>query len=611
MKDNNYWDVLLPPEENDSNEWCNKYYHLSKESSAFSGKWLSYKYQEEILKAFTPQSGIRVNGENIKKVTLLKSSRIGYNCMIAGLIGFIVHRMPTSVLLVEPTDVDAKRISKDSIATMIRDNNVLSGLIEADPSSDGKSSILYRKFSGGGVLQIAGAFDPKSFRAVSRQIILLDECDTYKESLGKEGDPVKLAETRCRDFWNRLVILGSTPIGNKKESRIYNSYLNSDQRKFLVPCPKCNYYQELNWKQMDWINDNYDSTVYNCCKCGHSIEYKHRKEMVNNGYWKAFNLEGESGHAGYSINALYSNSPSAEWKLLAEEYTQAKHDPEKIKVFYNTVLGMPYNEDEEAVLEIDDILSHVDNSYSLGEVPQEIVILTGSVDVQGDRIELAIWGWGKEETCWLIYEAVIEGDPNRDHVWEQAKSIFTSKWGDRNLEVSLVGIDSGYLTEKVANVCIKNRSLYRPIKGSPSIDASVIRKQSASRPSKTKSKIFKRDELYIVGTNRIKSILYNRLIKMCNNTDTLIHLPSDTTPTFCEHITSEVRVKEGKLWRWKNPSGKRNESWDLFVYAYSMMILIVRNYNQRNVWEQLKKNKKVITTNKPTQQKQLIKNKGW
>ena len=605
MNNNSYWDVLLPPEETNANEWTNKYYYLSKESSAYSGKWTSYCYQEEILKAFTPQSGIRVNGENIKKVTLLKSSRIGYTCCLAGLIGFIIHRMPTSVLLVEPTESDAKKISKDVVATMIRDNqHVLNGLIEEDPKPDGKSSILYRKFSGGGVLQIAGAFDPKSFRAVSRQIILLDECDAYKSSLGKEGDPVKLAETRCRDFWNRLVILGSTPVGNKKESRIYNSYLNSDQRKFLVPCPKCGHFQELNWKQMDWNGNDYSNTVYRCIKCGHGIEHKDRKEMVNNGYWKSHNSDGESGHAGYAINALYSNSPSAQWSLLAEEYSNGKEDPEKIKVFYNTVLGLPYNDDEDIVIDIDDILSKVDQSYSLGDVPEEVVLLTGGIDVQGNRLELAIWGWAKDEECWLIYEAIIEGDPTKDHVWEQAESIFNSKWGPNKLEVSLVAIDSGYLTEKVANICASNRKLFRPIKGSSIIDSQPIKRSKQPRASKNKTSIFKKDQLFVIGTNKIKSILFNRLVKLVrDNDEARLHFPSDTTPTFCEHITSEVRIKEGKLWRWKNPSGKRNESWDIWVYSYAMMILVVRSYNQRTVWEQLKKRKKVIVVeDKPQKQ---------
>jgi phage terminase large subunit GpA-like protein len=44
-------------------------------------------------------------------------------------------------------------------------------------------------------------------------------------------------------------------------------------------------------------------------------------------------------------------------------------------------------------------------------VPRDVAVLTRSVDVQGDRIETAVYGWGPETECWPIEHEVIPGDP--------------------------------------------------------------------------------------------------------------------------------------------------------------------------------------------------------
>ncbi|MDP1045497.1 phage terminase large subunit family protein, partial [Klebsiella pneumoniae] len=76
---------------------------------------------------------------------------------------------------------------------------------------------------------------------------MFDEVDGYPVmGAGKEGDQIKLGIKRTESFWNRKIIMGSTPTV-KGESRIEKSYANSDQRKYFVPCPHCGEYQVLEW----------------------------------------------------------------------------------------------------------------------------------------------------------------------------------------------------------------------------------------------------------------------------------------------------------------------------------------------------------------------------
>ena len=60
-----------------------------------------------------------------------------------------------------------------------------------------------------------------------------------------------LAKKRTVTFWNRKIVLVSTPT-NKGASRIETAYEESDQRQYRVPCPDCGTGQVLTWPQVKW-----------------------------------------------------------------------------------------------------------------------------------------------------------------------------------------------------------------------------------------------------------------------------------------------------------------------------------------------------------------------
>ena len=91
---------------------------------------------------------------------------------------------------------------------------------------------------------MAGANSAASLASRPVRLVLLDEVDRFPPSAGTEGDPVKLAVKRSTTFWNRKVILTSTPT-TKGASRIEAAWEESDQRVYEVPCPVCGGYQAL------------------------------------------------------------------------------------------------------------------------------------------------------------------------------------------------------------------------------------------------------------------------------------------------------------------------------------------------------------------------------
>ena len=103
----------------------------------------------------------------------------------------------------------------------------------------------------GGFIAMAGA-NSAAFPGIRPvRVVLQDKVDRYPASAGKEGDPSDLADKRCVTFWNRKKVKTSTPT-IKGISRIEKAYMESDQRRYWVPCPHCGKYQVLEWEQVKW-----------------------------------------------------------------------------------------------------------------------------------------------------------------------------------------------------------------------------------------------------------------------------------------------------------------------------------------------------------------------
>ena len=130
--------------------------------------------------------------------------------MLENFIGFIIDLDPGPILLVQPREADAEAFSKDRLAPMIRDCPSLRGKIAEARSRDSNNTVLHKKFTGGSIT-LSASNSPAGLAMRSVRYCLLDEVDRYPASAGSEGDPVNLAVTRTANFWNRKIVLCSTP----------------------------------------------------------------------------------------------------------------------------------------------------------------------------------------------------------------------------------------------------------------------------------------------------------------------------------------------------------------------------------------------------------------
>ena len=113
---------------------------------------------------------------------------------------------------------------------MLRDVPCLRGKVHEAKSRDSGNTILNKRFHGGSVA-LTGAVSSRGLRRRSIRYLLLDEIDGYE--ITRDGDPVALAAARTSKFWNRKIVLCSTPTLEGR-SRIAKAYEDSDQRLYFV-----------------------------------------------------------------------------------------------------------------------------------------------------------------------------------------------------------------------------------------------------------------------------------------------------------------------------------------------------------------------------------------
>ena len=543
---------IMPPPILSLSEWAEQHAYLSPESSAEPGKWTAYPYQVGIMDAITDPL--------IEKITLMKSARIGYTKCLNHAIGYHIDHDPAPMLVVQPTVEDAQGYSKDELSPMLRDTPALYGIVSEPKSRDSDNTILRKAFPGG-FLSLVGANSPRGFRRVTVRILLFDEVDGYPPSAGQEGDQLLLAERRTMTFWNRKIVIGSTPLV-KGTSRVEASFEMSDQRFFYVPCPFCHWSQVLKWAGIQWPKDEPLKAYYVCENCKEHIPHSKKREMVGRGEWIATQMF--SGHAGFRIWAAYSFSPNASWGRLAKEFLDVKSDPLKLRTFINTVLGETWEEEGEGV--DDEALIGRVEQYEPTTAPYGVLVITAGVDVQKDRLEMEITGWGLGEESWSIDYVVLTGDPERQDVWdqldEQLERTFTNA-DEIELRILCCCIDSGYKTQAVYRY-VHPRQVRRvyATKG-----ASEAGKPLVGKP--TKRSLLKGLKLYPVGTDTAKDIVYARL-KIQDIGAGYCHFPDHYNNEYFEMLTAEkavIRYHKGTPRREWVQTRTRNEALDARVLS--------------------------------------------
>ena len=506
-----------------------------------------------------------VNEPGVREIVFKTSAQVGKTEIINNIVAYFAHQDPAPMLIIQPSLDMAEAWSKDRLSPMIRDTDVLHDLFGDPRTRDSGNTLLHKKFPGGHVT-MAGANSPSSLASRPVRIVLLDEEDRYPASAGTEGDPGSLAEKRTTTFWNRLLVVASTPTV-KGFSKIDSRYERSDRRKYFVPCPHCDTYQTLKWANIRWEERKAETAHYVCESCGSILTDADKPTMLAKGEWRA--EEPQTSIIGFHISELYS--PWVTWPEMVAKFLDAKRFPETLKVWINTSLGETWEEEGEGV-DHESLLARKENWGK--QLPEGVVAITAGVDVQDDRLEAEVIGWGEDEESWSLQYHVIHGDPGQKQVWEDLDKVLEQRFRHPTgvtLQVGCACVDSaGHHTQAVYGY-VKKRQMKRifAIKGASQTGKPIVGKWSRNNALKVK--------LFPIGTDTAKEAVYSRL-KLTEPGAGYCHFPSHYSEDYFRQLTAErmvTRFVKGFPKRvWEKPAGRRNEALDCRVYGLAALYIL-------------------------------------
>jgi len=552
--------AVSPPPLLTVSQWADRYRKLSAESSAEPGQWNTDRapYQREIMDA--------VGDPLVEDIVIMSSAQVGKTELLLNIIGYYIDYDPAPMLVVQPTAKPmAEDFSKDRLAPMIRDTPVLAGKVHDAKARSSGNTILHKTFPGGHIT-VAGANSPSSLASRPVRIVLMDEVDHYPASAGPEGNPVKLAEKRTTAFWNKKKIKVSTP-AVKSTSQIYKEYQSGTMEEWNVKCPCCGRFQPYEWRRIRF------SDV--------TMECKYCAEHISETDWKQSEAKYVAQHPerlrkrSFHLNELASpwvhwDKIISDWKEANDEY-EKYGDTNKLKVFINTVLGEPWEERGRGV-DDDSIMSR--REHYGAELPEGVLVLTAAVDVQDDRFEIEVVGWGRGCESWGIRYEKLPGDLDREEAWDQLEAWLGREFyfaSGASLLIAWTCIDTGghKTTEcyKFLKRMEKKGKRISGIKGfgRNSMGIPLIHLLSTNNAYKVK--------VFILGVDSGKETVVERLA-MTEKGPGYCHFPDNEECGYSETVmkgfNSEQRVTEMKdgraVYKWMKKSGVRNEPFDLRVY---------------------------------------------
>ena len=602
-----WFDGWRPSERLLVSDWADKYRILPPKASAEPGEWRTDRvpYIKEILDQLSPQSPAQ-------RIVFMKSAQVAGTEAGLNWIGYNIHQNPGPMLHVQPSIDVLKKVAKQRINAMVESMPCLVERIAENKSRDTGNTMFMKEYPGG-ILILTGANSAAGLRSMPIRDLFLDEIDAYPEDVDGEGDPVELAIKRTTTFSRRKIFLNSTPT-IKGHSRIEDEYLQTDRRRFYVPCPHCHQYQFLRWKDEDgtyrlvWKRDENgnhmpETAQYKCEHCDDLIGESHKTWMLAHGEWRATAKAEDPRMVGYHISALYSPLGWKSWEDIVRDFLKAKGNAEKMKTWVNTTLGETWEEAGDGISS--HFLAARAEDYPRGVVPNDAAVLIGSCDVQGDRLEAKVVAYGPGEESWLIDYQIFWGDPdwrmdNPDSPWHELDKWRVQEFmreDGKPMRLSILGIDSGDGNKQAAvydYVQPRQQQRVFATKGEKSLAFPGLAQESTTKRSHIR--------LWRFATMTAKDRIFSR-VALALPGPGYIHIPQWVPDQYYDQMTAEKKVmirnrKTGRSHAEYVQSG-RNEALDLEVYCLCLLF-VLQNFLTPSIFRDLARLRDAIATGTST-----------
>jgi phage terminase large subunit GpA-like protein len=356
--------------------------------------------------------------------------------------------------------------------------------------------------------------------------------------------------------------------------------------------------QSLRWPQLRWKRGRPESAHYECCECGYAIDEGRKTAMLEGGEWRPEATASDPRRRSYTINALYSPAGlGSSWAELVELWSEAQRSRPALKTFVNTKLAEPWDDDSERIDA--KVLKQRIEAYDPRTAPAGCLLPVAGVDVQGNRFEVTVWGFGAGQESWVLDHHVIPGDPTQappSGIWadltEYLERPIVNSAGTE-LRIAAAAIDSGgHHTQQVyAYTRLFKARRWFAIKGVGGQGRALL-----SRPSNVdlamSGRVLKAGaQVWPVGADTGKAQVYSRL-QIESPGPGYTHIPAALGDEYLEQLTSERLVtgyQRGRpVHRWVVIDGRRNEALDCAVYALAAFHQIGADRWGAHEWRRLR-----------------------
>jgi phage terminase large subunit GpA-like protein len=601
-----FYTALALSEDLDLETWGELYRKLPRESSAEYGDWSlrRFPFLKKIARVLNPKS-------NAVEIVVMKGAQLGFTELVITWLLYIADVYPSPCIYTQNTDDAVKDFVKQKWKPSVKACEKLLYIL-----GENKPNYLSRSWDNhgypGGFIAMGGASGSSDFiRSKSVRYAAVDEEDTYKLNVSDQGSPIGLIRKRQQTFSDKKMFRLSTPT-LEETSTIKPAFLAGSQEYFYVPCPHCGDFFVIKWEQIKYSKKLDTSGLpveifLECPSCADKIiEVDHKDYMLDNGDWFSTKnpenseepLErykvGDVEFPSFHLSSFYSPVGQFSWRDAIREWFEytATNDIEKLKVIINQTWGETFADEGREIST--NYLVQRREQYS-HEVPEGCLVLTAGIDIQDDRIEVEVVGWGMFEENWSIDYTIIYGDTSQlgdaqsllpdgqPTVWKLLDDYLLTKFehpSGYKLPIECTMIDSHYKTEEV-NIFCKQRESRRvyPICG--------IEGWSKGLWSCNKSRHERYGTLqYRAHGYELKNKIY-AMLKIDTVGPAYCHFPTRDIYSeahfyglTCEY--RESRITGGRLKLvWVNKTGARNEPLDCRQYAYCAFLAYPVNLSHR------------------------------
>lgn len=560
-----------------------------------------------LWKPWAPQTAIAdaIGNSEYSFVTVLKGIRVGYTTMLTGAVLAIIDRSPGPILMVQPRDEDCRGYVVDTLEPSIEAINRLSKTIDSDIAKD-RQTIRDKRFPGGS-FKIRAATSAANLRRIGAKYLFLDEVDAegYGNSAA-EGDRIAIAIGRTIEYADRKIVMGSTPT-TESASRVYKSWLASDQRKYFVHCLGCGKPSEILWDDIIYDPEDPRDAKWRCPSCEHMHRNSDKIKLVADGKWVPTRHD-VKGHAGFHFSGLYSLHANMAWGELAADWEKKKKAGlAERQVFVNQILALPWAESMGG-MDPDTLAGRREDTWGAdhlsGKValPPDVLLLTAGVDTQDSWFEIVLLGWSRSQ-IFVIDHHVINGSTKSDSTWldlhAYLRTVYDHPLGGR-LEIMGAAVDAGgHATDEVYK--------YTMSQNANNVWAIFGRRRDEYFVPQPRSK--KNGRIHaIIGVNKLKEDLIDRL-QIEPSERRAVRFGKGLQQAFFQGLTAEqkiIRRRNGiDVIEWEQIR-ERNEALDAMVYAMGVRYSARCRVDFDEVEKQLRESGRIAVEGQKTYGRRII-----